>query len=261
MFVDMQRADPELMKAMDDGPKVAAELLDRRAVQHQQALQVGVQQLSLGQITAMLFVATDEDVKPPTQTMLTIFNYCNHQSLRDALDGKGKKEIPRKMVGTLIKNSEDWAAYQAMILAYNNKLPEGLVPALKILGGQGARASHMSQYALLTVARNGDQSHLPLVEKLLDDKSVVTRMQENNKMWDVQVRDAALAAAILLTKQELKTYFTGRPEQSVSDPQQIFFNPRLIGFQSETDREAVQKKWAAWRAEHPAKTLGEKPAP
>ncbi|MDX1947233.1 MAG: HEAT repeat domain-containing protein [Pirellulaceae bacterium] len=254
MFVEMQRADGELLRALEDGPKPAAEVLERRTLQLQQAAQVGVQQLSLGQIAGMLFVATEPDVTPATQTMLQIFNYCNHQSIREAIDGSAKKPIPRKMVGTLITRSEDWAAYQAMILAYNHKLPEGLVPALKILNGQVNRAAHMSQYALLTVARNGDASHLPLVEKLLEDKSVVTRMQENNKVWDVQVRDAALATAIMLTKQELKIYFTGRPEQTVTDPQQIFFNPRLIGFQNEADRQAVAKKWAEWRAANPPKS-------
>jgi hypothetical protein len=248
MFVDIQKADPELMRAMEEGARPAAEMLGQRTLQHQQAMQFGVQQLSLSQITAMLFVTAEEDVSLPAQTMSMIFNYCNQQALRDALNNEKKKEIPRKMVGSIIRRSEDWAAYQAMILAANYSLPEGLVPALKILNNQGNRVPHMSQYALLTVARLGDESHLPLVEKLLEDKSVVTRMQENKVIWDVQVRDAALATAVLLTKQDLKNYFTGRPQQFSTDPQQIFFNPRQIGFQNENDRNAVQGKWKEYKA-------------
>jgi hypothetical protein len=153
-----------------------------------------------------------------------------------------------------------------MMLASNYGLSEGLIPATKILNGQVNRVPHYMQYALLTVAKLGDESHLPLVEKLLDEKSVVTRMQENNKMWDVQVRDAALATAIMLTRQDLKTYFTGRNQSFSTDPQQIFFNPRLIGFQNDTDRTAVQNKWKEYKAKQPKKdddqkSATEKPAP
>jgi hypothetical protein len=77
-------------------------------------------------------------------------------------------------------------------------------------------------------------------------------MQENNNnqnvTYDVQVRDAALATAVILAKQPLKSFFTGRPDQQWSDSQQALFNPRLIGFSSETERTAVHKKWAEFRA-------------
>jgi hypothetical protein len=109
----------------------------------------------------------------------------------------------------------------------------------------------------MTVARLGDSSHLPLVEKLLDDKSVITRRQQNNKpIEELQVRDAALATAVLLTKQELKTYFTGRAELP-SDPRALYFNVQVLGFSSEADREAVFKKWS----EYKDKSAAAKPDP
>src|SRR5262249_7596788 len=54
LFVEIQRAEPELMKAMESGPRPAAEMLSQRMLQHQQVLQQGAQQLSLGQIAAAL---------------------------------------------------------------------------------------------------------------------------------------------------------------------------------------------------------------
>jgi len=143
------------------------------------------------------------------------------------------------------------AAYQGMVIALNLGLDDGMVPALKILNGQGNRQPYTSQYALMTVAKLGSESHLPLVEKFLDDKSVVTRMQENKVTYDVQVRDAALATAVLLTKQQFKTYFGERPNQQTTDPQQIFFNPRVIGFTDEEKRAETHKKWADYKAKQP----------
>jgi hypothetical protein len=109
----------------------------------------------------------------------------------------------------------------------------------------------MSQYALMTVARLGDSSHLPTIEKLLEDKSVLTRMQENkdgkNVVYDVQLRDAALAAAVMLTKQNLRDYFDIPGEQQLGDPQMVFFNARLIGFSSDEQRDKVFAKWQKYK--------------
>src|SRR5262245_27905817 len=58
LFVEMQRADPELLRAIEDGPRPAAELASQRAGQLQDWARLGVQQqLTLGQVSAALFVA------------------------------------------------------------------------------------------------------------------------------------------------------------------------------------------------------------
>ena len=90
----------------------------------------------------------------------------------------------------------------------------------------------MVQYALTTIAQLGDESHLPLVEtdKLMHDASQVAQFQENDTTYVIQLRDVALATAILLSKQDLRAYFDIPPNQSLTEPQMIFLNARLIGF-------------------------------
>ena len=251
LFVELTRADVEVLRALEESPKAAGDLLGERAFQHQQAMQLGQpqQQPSLAQIGVLLFIAAEEDVTLQAQTMSMVYSYCYQQTLRDAVINSAKNGIPRKMVGSIIRRSEDMAAYQGMRIALDLGLDDGMVPALKILNGQGNRQSYTSQYALMTVAKLGNASHLPLVEKFLDDKSVVTRMQENNKViHDLQVRDAALAAAVLLTKQPLKVYFGERPNQQSTEQQQLFSNPRVIGFTDEEKRAEAHKKWAEYKA-------------
>jgi hypothetical protein len=265
LFVDLQRADPELMQALEQGPPTAVELVGQRVQQHQQAMQLGQRQLPLMQIVTLMFVAAEADVEIPSPTMSMVLNFCQQQALRDALNDPTKRELPRQMLGALIRRSEDNSAYQAMMLAMNYNLDEGMIPAVKVLKGGGNRVPHISLYALMTVGKLGNESHLPLVEKLLDDKNPITRMQQNKVIHEIQVRDAALATAILLTKQDLKAYFTDRPDLQSSDPQQVFYNARLIGFSSEEDRTAVHKKWADYQAKQPAKeqkreAAGEAPA-
>jgi hypothetical protein len=247
LFVEMTRSDAEMLRSLEESPRAAAETLTSRAAAQQQAMQLGAGQMSLGQVATMLFVAAQEDVSLPAPTLNMIFNFCHQQVLREPLASGDKNSIPRKMVGSLIRRSEDWAAYTALNLAILYGLDEGMVPAVKVLRGEGRQASHITQYALITVAKFGDRSHLPLVEKLLADTTVFTRMQESKAIYEVQIRDAALAAALILSKQDLKTYFIGRPDQQWTDPQQVFFNPRLIGFENDDQRTAAHKKWVEFK--------------
>ncbi|HEX5106546.1 MAG TPA: hypothetical protein VFV87_22155, partial [Pirellulaceae bacterium] len=117
------------------------------------------------------------------------------------------------------------------------------------------RQPFMLAQALVMVARSGDAKHLPEVEKLLEDASVITRMQENNGnqgkpvMYEIQVLDVALATAALLSKQELKAYFENAPQpDQTTDWQQVFFNARVIGSSSDEQRTKTFAKWAAFKA-------------
>jgi hypothetical protein len=105
----------------------------------------------------------------------------------------------------------------------------------------------MVPQALMLVTKSGDAAHLPVIEKLLDNKTVITRATDGNKSvtFELQVRDTALAATVLLSKQELKSFFDGAQQQAQpSDFQQVFFNPRLIGFASDETRAAAFEKWS-----------------
>ena len=256
LFVEMQRADAELMQALEDNPQAAADAMNVRTIQFQQAQQLGVQQASIGQVSATLFVAAQEDVPLSSQTTSMVLNQCCQAAYREVLTNSSRREIPRKMLGGLVERSEGPAAYIALNVAYQLNLSEGIKPAVKVLSNPANRQPHMVSYALMMLARTSDRSHLPVVEKLLDDKSIVTRMQEGDKdnriLYEVQVRDAALATAVLLTKQQISTYFDGpQAKQPVSDLQQVYFNARLIGFSDDDKRAKVFEKWAKYKAEQP----------
>jgi HEAT repeat protein len=251
LFVEMQRADADLLQALEEGPQRGAEAVGQRTIQFQQALQLGAQQqASLGQVAATLFVSAEEDVSLPVQTMTMVLNQCFQQAYRDTLTNSPRRDLPRKMLGSIIRRSEGTAAYTALNVAYQLNLPEGIEPAVKLLNNPAQ--PYMLPQALMLVARSGDAAHLPAIEKLLDNKTMITRSTEANKKvtYELQVRDAALAAAVLLSKQELKAYFDGAKDQPQPDDfQQIFFNPRLIGFAEEQARTTANEKWSKYRAD------------
>jgi hypothetical protein len=77
----------------------------------------------------------------------------------------------------------------------------------------------------------------------------VAQFKDTETTYFIQLRDVALAAAIVLSKQDLKSYFEVPPNQPLSDPQMIFLNPRLIGFPTEEQRAAVFAKWEKHKSE------------
>ena len=252
VFVDLTRSDAEMLQTLETNPKGVTELFGARVTQNQQLMQFGGagNQLTFGQIAMLVFVAGEDDVTLNTNHNSVVFNYCNQAAFADAITGASRGDVPRKMLSRLILRSEDFAAYSAMSLARRFQMKEGLTCAEKIL--KANRQPHMATMALTTIAAMGDESHLPQVEKLLTDTNLVTQMQEKDKvLLKVEVRDAALATAIFLTKQELKNYYTIPTGQPVNDPQMVLTNARVIGHSDDAKRAEVFKKWAEYREKNP----------
>ncbi|HMC11380.1 MAG TPA: hypothetical protein VKH44_08825, partial [Pirellulaceae bacterium] len=255
LFIEMQRADAELLLALEENPRRAAETLAQRTFQVQQAMQPSAPPVSLGQVSVSLFVAAEPDVTLPGQSLSSLFSQCYQPAIREAIDSGARREIPRKMLGAIISRCEDLAAFQAMTVATQFKLPEGIIPATKILKNhEGLRTAPLAQHALIAIARLGDASHLPLVEtdKLMHDATQVAQfketLKENEITYFIQLRDVALAASVVLSKQDLRSYFDIPPNQPLNDPQMIFLNPRLIGFEIEDKRAAAFAKWEKYKA-------------
>lgn len=255
LFVEMQRGDNDLLRALEESPRRAADLLTLRVQQSQQVMQLNAHAATLGQITASLFVASEPDVTVPALTLSLLFSQCFQPAIRETIATGSRREIPRKMLGTIVTRSDNFSAFQAMTVATQFKLAEGIVPATRILKNyDGRTAAPMAQRALITIADLGDASHLPLVDndKLMHDTTQVAQFRENETSFTIQIRDVALAAALVLSKQDLKDYFDVPRNQPFSDPQMIFLNPRLIGFSSDAKRAEVFAKWEKYKAEQPA---------
>jgi hypothetical protein len=254
-FVELLLGDREMFQALEAGPKQAQELLGRRLDQFQMEQRFGRQQtIPLAPAVAMIVagaVEGEQDGLSATQASL-LNNVCYQQAVRDALTAGSRKAQVRTVLGTWIKSCDDQAGYQAIMLAMQYDLKEGLLPARKILNNEGTRQPYMSQFALLAVARFGDASFIPAVEKLLDDKGICNRMQVNNVMKDTQVRDVALLTLAHLTKQDKKAFGFERLQEA----QPYLYNLGTMGLDNDAKRDEAMEKWLAVR-----KTLKLPPRP
>lgn len=242
-FVEMQRSEPELLAALTRGSRPALEALASRSQEVQQNTQTHAQEVPLGTIAAMLFVAAEAKAETNQQASQNIFNFCYQAAFRNSIQGAPIKEVLRKMLGAWIRRGDEFQGYQGIMLAMQYDIKDGLVPAERLLKSANMQAQ-MKQYAVVAFAKMGDQTHLPLLETLLtDDKSCGT-WQVNNVNITTQLRDVALASLVHMTRQEHKAY--GFERLQLTQP--YVFNPITAGFETAEKRNQALEKWRAYRA-------------
>src|SRR5439155_10364192 len=114
-------------------------------------------------------------------------------AVREAISSGSRREMPRRMLGAIITRTDDLTAFQAMTVATQFKLAEGIIPATRILKSYDAGKAALAHRALMTIAELGGASHLPLIDtdKLMHDATQVQQFRENGNetTYTIQVRD------------------------------------------------------------------------
>lgn len=248
LFVQMQRAEPELLATLDNAPSQVGELLSQRVAELQSTRVLGGKRKypSLGTVTSVLFVLNSVDVKLPRMTTQSIGSYFRYPSFATAIQDGPRRQLLRKMLGTWIETSEGWDAHHAMYLAMQYNMPVGVRPARRILQGEMQQPNnHFLGYALFAVARFGDKSDYSLVESFLDDEAPYggTVAVAGKKKIRTQMRDIALATLIQLAGLDHKDFGFTRYR---IHPDYVF-NPSSLAFESDQKREAAIQKWYQYR--------------
>ena len=249
LFADMFVAEPDLLAATDRGSKAITETLAARGALLQQMLQAvqfgqGGQELSIGSIATLLFAASDEksDIQPAFG--MTMSQFLQHATFANAITSNGHKEILRRLLTSWFGRKEDWLLHYNLPLAMKYESKEALALAERGLRGP-ATNSYVRQLAILMIVKFRDETRMPLVERCLDDKTVYTNWQPaNNVMVQSQVRDIALAALLLVHKQDPKEFGFDRLQL---DPQMVL-QAYSAGFENEEKRAAAFAKWEEFRA-------------
>jgi hypothetical protein len=252
LFVDMHRAEPGLMEAIEGGPRVLSEALAARGQQIHAAVfdQSGARkQPSVGSLAAILFAAADPRVTLSNELVNYMGSYSYQESFQQAITSGPRVLMLRKLLGAWVGRSMGTAGeFTSLVLALRYDLPEGLNPAMNVLSGTGAQ-SQVTMYALLIVGKFGQgtfgqEGHLDALERLLGDTTTCLSYQVNNEQFRTEVRDVALAVMVHLTGQDMKDYGFTRLQRN----NQMLFNPGTLGFRDSDDRYAGIDKWKDWSA-------------
>jgi hypothetical protein len=252
MFVEMQRAEPELLEALAKGSKPASETLNARCqTLSQQALQNPREgQISLGTVASMLLVGSTEGVSVDEQLSLQLYAYMIYQNSfqKNATSGVWSPMLKKLLGKWVVRDATTASAVQNLLFAalYDLK-DEALLLATRALADEHNHPN-TRQYAILITGRFGGNEQLPMIEKLLQDKTSCGTFQANNppRQVELQIRDVALAVAVHLTGQNLGEYGYVNAQ---TNPTTLFQVATLV-FNDPARRDEALKKWSAWRSEH-----------
>jgi hypothetical protein len=237
MFVEMQKAEPDIMRAIESGPQAVGKTLALRCVQVQQMQNAARQPVALGTIAAMLFAVSDDKVDVRQESSSALANLCYQPEVQNAMNDSSRRPIVRRLLGDWIKRGDSWAAFQNMSLAMRHDMKEGLVPAKRVLEN-AANQPYIRQNGILAIAKLGDSSDIPLLEGLLEDQARCATQRIGDKTYETQLRDVALAAILLLEDKDPKDFGFDRIQRNDMN----VFVTGTVGFASdELRQQALQK--------------------
>jgi hypothetical protein len=261
LFVEMQRAEPNLMVAFEAGQEPAARMLETRIRFAQAAFQgrIGFSSngLSVGSIAALLFVGSDKSINLADDYALQLGNLPYYQPFQSAIVAGQQSELLKKILGPWIaRDASQTLIYQNLYLAMRFNLKEGLDPAIRLLQQPGA-VPQVKPLALLAISKFGGKEHLPLVEPFMRATDLCAQVDVNGIRYVTQVRDVALFASLRLAGQEPKGYgFTRVPPND-----QLLYQIANFGFRTDLERDEAFKKWSEWRTANHQPHAAAKSAP
>lgn len=240
LFVEMQHEEPAFLQAIVREPSHTAELIEARSMQLQNYTQQEGRQAEIGSIVTLLAVAGIRHDEVSDETHPKLFHFCHQPDFQAAISTGPRREILRKMVGTLVRESDNmWSLYYVLDFAMKYDLKEGLPRAIEVLDNRNSQA-HIRQLAILAVGKLGDKSHLPLFEKIFDDATRTGSHSLNDRVFHQQIRDLALAVAAHVRGYDLLDIGF---EQVEAHPYMLF-HPSTIGFENDIARQKAFDNYA-----------------
>jgi hypothetical protein len=198
-------------------------------------------------VLALMFAESHVAAKyvPRTVTTTTIYNVAG---LTNAITGNEERgPIYKSIIGNWIETRDDAVSmYTAMNQATAFGLPkQGAAVAGKLVQMKNGTLIYRF-YAAFAIARTGAKDQLPVLESVFDDETALNQVRIVNNQQQalqLQMRDMALAAALLLTGQKAEEYGFIENYKNQAGMQFTYSNWRL----PEEKRKEAFEKWKAWR--------------
>jgi hypothetical protein len=189
-----------------------------------------------------------KDQAVQAQNLISMFNLFSQKQLRNDLEPMGSEAIRKLFISWLEHENNPSILRRAMTTAITAQMKEALPLASKWMQERNLITSTRAM-AIVMIAKSGEKKYLPEIEKLLGEDLLVSNLMIGGNPRKIELRDTALAACVLLTKQELGDYNfdTNNPLGNIN------FSPSYTSFAFLTAEHRTKgfKKWKTWRAFNP----------
>jgi hypothetical protein len=252
LFVEMFSSEGAMIDEMEKDPKNFGPKFNTRCQQLQQVLWTpwGTQgNVGLGQVVALLYVASDKRMAFDINSFYMITNFLYQQNIQQSFRDN---TASRKILASFIEQRSDQNTLpQIMHLVLQMEIKELVPVALKMALAKETQAYNKST-AVLIVGKMGTKEEAEKLEPLLADTTGLGAVMVGTQRLDAQLRDVVLAALIESNGQNPADY--GFPYlQQNQIPQGGYVAPSWYGFAKNEDRQAALKKFRDWQGKQPKK--------
>jgi hypothetical protein len=204
-------------------------------------------------IVAIVTSSMLRDQPLPDRTAIQVYSLLSQMnrsstSLSISDQPAWEQESFRRLVGAFVLEADGpTAIYQGLKTSMEHELPEGLDSAERIVKG-GYTLPHIRQFAILALARFGDQTHVRDLQLLLQDEDVcfTRRRSSDRAQFECQVRDLAMAAILHLVGRDPRKFGF----RHIQSSENYVFQPHTVGFDSLENREAAFARFHLLLAGH-----------
>ncbi len=248
LFVEMYTTEGGLLASLERDPKGFQTTFATRVQQIQQHLYTPwgqVNQIPLGQVVALLFVATDSRATTDLNSFYLMMNLFYQQNIQQGF--KANAGARKLLVEFFEKRSDQNTQQQAIQIAMQLDLKEMAPTAVKMATNKNTQAWTRAT-ALIAVGKLGTKDNIKTIEPLLTDETNLGQMQFNTPgsgviKVETRMRDVALAAMILLSGQSIQDYDFPYLKLVHINQQQQYLAYNYFGFTNKEQREAALKKF------------------
>ena len=240
LFAEMTREERQLLAAAAKGAEALEPVFDQRLADVQFELNAG-QAMKLGTAAAFLLAADVEGFKPKQYHFSAMNSLWHQQAFRSGIEAGKTRGMLRELASDFIVQMYGPDAYMGLHWAMQCDLPRGVELARKTLDNEQNPQEHVTQHAMLTLAKFGDKKDIVHLEPFFADEATLHQSEEKGRQRETQIRDLAAVVAIHLLGREPEEFGFGKP---IPHPT-VVFNSSTIGF---FDAESRKKSFAALEA-------------
>jgi hypothetical protein len=244
LFIQISKADPDLLEAVATEPKAAGDRFTYRCQFLQQLAYNPTgngTMVSLADLANLLFIATDPMFQMPAESLHLFTNLLTYQMPQRLTPG-ARAELVKKLALRWIQRQDASNLGQTLELAVKLNLKESLDLALREVRNKNG-VPYSRAMAIMAVGQLGGKQHATELEPLLAETAQVGSFGINNTQGNTEVRDVALATLIHLHGQKLKDYGFAAAEAWPDTEISLQNGPIFLGFSNKNKRELALKKW------------------
>jgi hypothetical protein len=244
----------ELLPALGGSKKEIGDLVAARKQElyvrrYQRVPNIPARPPTVAEVMALVFAESRIETPAAART-ISISVLMSSADVRAAiLDSSDKGKVYKSLLVHWLDTREDAASlYQGISVATNLNLKEAARVATRLVAMKQATAYYRAQ-AAFTLVKLESREHLPDVERLLVEEQVMLslRVANNPDPIQIQLRDSALAACLMLTGQDPEDYgFVGRYKSSGTSMRYNYSNWYVMP----KNRPAAFERWKEWREKH-----------